>query len=231
MSGTGLLPFRARLVLFDLDGTLVDTELDLGDAVNRMLADLGQPPQPQALIATWIGNGVPRLIKRALTGTREGEPEAALFGKAARLFEDHYRAHVADRSRPFPGALEALKSLKQAGYRLVCITNKAAVFTVPLLAQLELSQYFDLVLSGDSLPRCKPDPLPLQHACDHFGIPLTEAVLVGDSESDIRAAKAAPMPVICVQYGYSQGVDLAALAPDLQIASLTELSACLSLAA
>ena len=229
MSAQRVLP--ARLVLLDLDGTMVDTAPDLTDAVNRMLAALERPPAPEKLVATWIGNGVPRLIKRALTGTMQEEPQPALFDEAQALFAHHYRAHVADRSRPFPGTIEALGSLQRAGYRLVCITNKAEEFTVPLLEALKLRAYFELVLSGDSLPRCKPDPMPLYHACERFSVPVHEAVLVGDSESDIKAAKAAAMPVICVQYGYSQGMDLQALAPDIQIASLRELPACLRLVA
>ncbi|HET9122092.1 MAG TPA: phosphoglycolate phosphatase [Acidiferrobacteraceae bacterium] len=221
----------ARLVLVDLDGTLVDTAPDLSDAVNRTMTDLQRAPWPEAKIATWIGNGVPRLIKRALTGTLQGEPDAALFERAAALFARHYRAHVADRSQPFPGAVQALAALQQGGYRLVCITNKAEEFTLPLLEALQLRRFFDLVLSGDSLPRCKPDPMPLYHACTHFGVTAQQAVLVGDSESDILAAKAASMPVICVQHGYSQGMDLQSLGPDVQIASLHELPACLRLAA
>lgn len=221
-------PVAARLVFMDLDGTLVDTAPDLTDAVNRMLADLGRAPYADSTVSRWIGNGVKRLVKRALTGTMDGEPEADQFDRGYALFLRHYGQHLSDRGAAFPGAESALAQLRTAGFRLVCITNKAAAFTLPLLDLLDLRRYFDLVLSGDTLPKCKPDPLPLLHACAEFGVAPEEAVLVGDSENDVRAARAAGAGIICVRYGYNQGVDLAELAPDLLIDRLSELPECLS---
>ncbi|MHB8414682.1 MAG: phosphoglycolate phosphatase [Acidiferrobacteraceae bacterium] len=231
MSVTALravVPLAARLVLVDLDGTLVDTAPDLAAAVNRMLDDMNRAPYDDAVVARWIGNGVKRLVKRALTGTSEGEPEPSLFERGYALFLEHYGRHLADRGGPFPGAEGALQVLREAGFPLVCITNKVAEFTTPLLDLLGLGRYFDLVLSGDSLPRCKPDPLPVLHACSAFGVTPEEAVLVGDSESDVRAARAAGTGIICVRYGYNQGIDLASLGPDLLIDALPELPGCLS---
>lgn len=221
-------PFAARLVLVDLDGTLVDTAPDLAAAVNRMLDDMNRAPYDDEVVARWIGNGVKRLVKRALTGTSGGEPEPDLFERGYALFLEHYGRHLADHGGPFPGAESALKALREAGFPLVCITNKVTAFTTPLLDLLGLSRYFDLVLSGDSLPRCKPDPLPVLHACSAFGVIPEEAVLVGDSESDVRAARAAGTGIICVRYGYNQGIDLAGLGPDLLIDALPELPGCLS---
>lgn len=218
--------FPASALLIDLDGTLVDTAPDLADAANRMLADLGRAPFPESTVASWIGNGVPRLVRRALTGSRDGEPDPALFERGYARFLEHYRSHVADRSRPFPGTIETLERLQADGYRLACVTNKAEMFTTPLLAALDLDRYFDLVVSGDSLPRCKPDPMPLYHACQVLGVPVTQGLAVGDSESDVKAAQAAGMPVICVAHGYHQGVDLQSLAPDRVISGLPELPAC-----
>ncbi|MHB1950600.1 MAG: phosphoglycolate phosphatase [Acidiferrobacteraceae bacterium] len=218
----------ARLVFMDLDGTLVDTAPDLTDAVNRMLADLGRAPYDDGVVARWIGNGVKRLVKRALTGTMDGEPEGELFDRGYRLFLGHYRNHLADRGAAFPGAEAVLSQLRSSGFRLVCITNKAEAFTLPLLDLLDLRRYFDLVLSGDTLPKCKPDPLPLLHACREFGVDPAEAVLVGDSGNDVQAARAAGTAIICVRYGYNQGVDLAGLRPDFLIDRLSELPPLLS---
>jgi phosphoglycolate phosphatase len=215
-------PLAVKMVMIDLDGTLIDTAPDLALAANRMLRDLGKPEWPPATIATWIGNGVPRLVKRALTGEMTAEPETMLFEQALALFKQYYAKGVAELSQPFPGVMEGLAALQAGGYRLACITNKAEAFTVPLLKDLKLSHYFELVLSGDSLPKQKPDPLPLTYACKYFGITPDHGVLVGDSSNDVQAARAAGMPVICVTYGYNHGHDIRESRPDLVVESLTE---------
>lgn len=221
--GSTHFPLAVRMVMIDLDGTLIHTAPDLATAANRMLVDLGRPVRAMATVEAWIGNGVPRLVKRALTGEMEAEPDAVLFEQAYALFRKHYAACVSQQSRPFPGVIEGLDQLKNLGFDLACITNKAQVFTDPLLSDLRLQQYFGLVLSGDSLPRKKPDPLPLQHACAHFGIDPQHGVLVGDSQSDVQAARAAQMPVICVTYGYNHGHDIRESGPDAVIDSLADL--------
>jgi len=129
-------------------------------------------------------------------------------------------AHVSDLSRPFAGVVAGLTSLKARGFHLACITNKAELFTLPLLRNLDLYNYFELVLSGDSLPKQKPDPLPLLHACQHFGISPDHGMLVGDSSNDVEAARAAGMPVICVTYGYNHGHDIRESHPDAVVDSL-----------
>jgi phosphoglycolate phosphatase len=215
-------PIAVKMVMIDLDGTLIHTAPDLADCANRMLADLGRAPHPVETVLTWIGNGVPRLVKRALTGEMWAEPEAELFERALTLFQQHYAAHVSDLSRPYAGVVEGLESARAAGFRLACITNKAEAFTRPLLRNLDLERYFELVLSGDSLPKQKPDPLPLQHACRHFGITPDHGVLVGDSSNDVEAARAAGMPVICVSYGYNHGHDIREARPDAVVDSLPE---------
>lgn len=216
-------PLAVKMVLIDLDGTLIDTAPDLCLAANLTLVDLGRPERACAEIAGWIGNGVPRFVKRALTGAMEAEPPPALFERALALFRDHYGANVAARSRPYPGVVAGLERLRAAGFALACITNKAEAFTLPLLKNLGLYKYFELVLSGDSLPKQKPDPLPLAHACRHFGIAPERGVLVGDSANDVQAARAAGMPVICVSYGYNHGHDIRAAGPDAVIDSLADL--------
>jgi phosphoglycolate phosphatase len=215
-------PLAVKMVMIDLDGTLIDTVPDLAAAGNRMLADLGRPAWPADKATTWIGNGVPRFVKRNLTGEMWADPEEALFQRALALFQKHYAAAVSALSRPFPGVVEGLERLKAGGFELACITNKAEAFTLPLLRDLGLDKYFKLVLSGDSLPKQKPDPLPLLHACKHFGITPDHGVLVGDSSNDVQAARAAGMPVICVTYGYNHGHDIRESHPDLVVGSLTE---------
>ncbi|MEJ2108180.1 MAG: phosphoglycolate phosphatase, partial [Acidiferrobacteraceae bacterium] len=202
------LPLTVGMVLVDLDGTLIHTAPDLAASANRMLEALGMATHDQARVETWIGNGVSRLVKRALTGDMDAEPEAELYDRAYPLFLQFYGEQVADRSRPYPGVIEGLEALKTAGFGLACITNKAEEFTVPLLKALQLDGYFSLVLSGDSLAKKKPDPLPLLHACEHFGVTPEHAVLVGDSVNDTQAARNAGMPVILVSYGYNRGQDV-----------------------
>jgi phosphoglycolate phosphatase len=116
-----------------------------------------------------------------------------------------------------------LSKFQGEGFGLACATNKPEAFTVPLLRKLGLSAYFDQVVSGDSLSRKKPDPMPLRHICRRFGVAHTSVVMVGDSISDIHAARAASMPVICVSYGYNQGLDLTKARPDAIIDSFSEL--------
>lgn len=216
------LPLSVKMVMVDLDGTLINTAPDLAASANRMLKALGMPTYGVDTVATWIGNGVSRLVKRALTGEMDAEPEAALYDKGYPLFLEFYGELVSNESRPYDGVVEGLKALKAAGYSLACITNKAEAFTLPLLKDLDLDQYFELVLSGDSLAKKKPDPLPLLHACEHFGISPDHGVLVGDSINDLQAARNAGMPVILVPYGYNRGDDVATYGPEVVVQSLAE---------
>ncbi|MBI3900347.1 MAG: phosphoglycolate phosphatase [Gammaproteobacteria bacterium] len=217
-----ILPLRVKAVLFDLDGTLVDSAPDLARAVNNMLKELGRAEQPLAQIIDWVGNGMPRLVKRVLTSEMGGEPEPSLFEQALALFKKHYAANLVVHTRPFPGTIETLEQLSARGYALACVTNKAERFTLPLLAQLDLAKYFGLVVAGDTVPALKPDPAPLQYACRHFDIPPAQATLIGDSANDVMAARAAGMPAIAVTYGYNHGQDVRELNPDLVVDSLAE---------
>ncbi|MHB8535425.1 MAG: phosphoglycolate phosphatase [Sulfuricaulis sp.] len=219
---TAVFPLAVKMVMIDLDGTLIDTVPDLAAAANRMLSDLGRPAWDEVYYRRWIGNGVPRFVKRALTGEMQAEPEAALNEQALELFRRHYGAAVSGLSRPYPGVVEGLEHFQAQGFSLACITNKAEAFTLPLLRDLDLYKYFHLILSGDSLPKQKPDPLPLRHACGHFGIESAHGVLIGDSSNDVQAARAAGMPVICVTYGYNHGHDIRHSLPDAVVDSLTD---------
>lgn len=213
-------PLAVEAVVIDLDGTLLHTAPDLAEAANRMLAEMGLAPIAEDLIKTYIGNGVSRLIKRVLTRSMDGEPAAELFATAQPIYEKHYLEVVSLNSRPFPDVVEGLKAMKQAGYRLACITNKAAKFTIPLLKDTGLHDYFELILSGDSLPKRKPDPLPLLHACEQFGVTPDKMLLIGDSLNDTQAARAAGCHVFCVPYGYNRGSDVRDLDLDAVVSSL-----------
>ncbi|MEW6414710.1 MAG: phosphoglycolate phosphatase [Pseudomonadota bacterium] len=213
-------PLPIQAVVIDLDGTLLNTAPDLAHAARLMMADLGLPCPSQETISTYIGNGVSRLVKRVLTGDMDAEPDAALFEKAIASYEKHYGENVSRYSRPYPGVVEGLDAFKAMGVHLACITNKAERFTVPLLKDTGLIDYFELILSGDSLPKRKPDPLPLLHACEVFKVAPAELLLIGDSLNDTQAARAAGCPVFCVPYGYNRGrpvteLDLDAVVPTL----------------
>jgi phosphoglycolate phosphatase len=215
-------PLPLKAVVIDLDGTLLNTAPDLAYAAELMMADLGRPCPSQETIATYIGNGVSRLVKRVLTGDMDAEPDAALFEKAIASYNTHYSANVSRYSRPFPGVVEGLQAFKAMGLHVACITNKAKVFTHPLLKDTGLFDYFELILSGDTLPKRKPDPLPLLHACEVFKVKPAELLLIGDSLNDTQAARAAGSPVFCVPYGYNRGRPVAELDLDAVVPSLAD---------
>lgn len=215
---------RIRAVGFDLDGTLIDTLPDIASAANAMLADIGRPAVPVETVRGYIGDGIARLTKRLLTGTTDGEPEANAFEQALHVFERHYFEGVSRESLPFPGVAEGLDRLRSAGLKLACVTNKAERFTLALLSAQAMAAQFDLVLSGDSLPRKKPDPLPILHACERFGVAPAEFLFVGDSPNDVAAGKAAGCPVVCVPYGYTGGQDVRALGADAIVPDILDLA-------
>ena len=228
-SSTFSLPLAVKMVMIDLDGTLIDSAPDLAASANRMLQSLGMPAYEQAQVAQWIGNGVSRLVKRALTGEMNAEPDAGLYERGYAVFLEAYAELVSDQSRPYPGVVEGLEKLQAAGFQLACITNKAEAFTLPLLKDLGLDKYFKLIISGDTLAKKKPDPLPLLHACKHFGITPDHGVLIGDSINDTQAARNAGMPVILVPYGYNRGQDVRELEPEAVIPSLEQATEYLTL--
>ncbi len=219
------------MVLIDVDGTLVDSVPDLAYCVDEMMRRLGLPPHGEDKVRNWVGNGVERLVRRALVGQLEGEPDAALFEQAYPIFLELYAENTAKRSRLYPGVPEGLAWLRSAGYTLGCVTNKAARFTEPLLAELGIADYFGIIISGDSLPRKKPDPLPLLHAADFFGVGPQESLMVGDSVSDVKAARAAGFQIVCMSYGYNHGQDIRDSHPDAVIDSLDQIKNLLEQAA
>lgn len=215
-------PLPVKAVVIDLDGTLLDTAPDIAEAAQRMLRDLGMPPVSLEKIRSYIGNGIGNLVKRALTGDMHAKPDEALFAKALPVFEKHYDEVLTRETRPYPGVVDGLQALRDAGHTLVCITNKAERFTLPLLTAMGMKDYFDLILSGDSLPRKKPDPLPLRYAAIYYEVETKDLVLVGDSLNDSQAARAAGCPVVLLPYGYNGGKDVREQDCDAVIESLAE---------
>lgn len=222
---------KPEMILIDVDGTLVDSVPDLAYCVDEMMKQIGMPPHGEAKVREWVGNGVERLVRRALIGQLDGEPDEALFDKAYPIFMDLYAENTSKRSNLYPGVKEGLEYLKSAGYKLGCVTNKAEQFTLPLLKDLGVYDYFSIVISGDTLAKKKPDPLPLLHAADYFSVKPEQSMMIGDSTSDVKASRAAGFQIICMTYGYNHGVDIRDENPDAVIDSMIELADLLKSAA
>jgi phosphoglycolate phosphatase len=216
------------MILIDVDGTLVDSVPDLAFCVDAMMQRLGRPPRGEAAVRNWVGNGVERLVRRALIGQLDGEPDEADFEVALQIFLALYADNTSKRSVLYPGVIEGIAFMKGAGYQLGCVTNKAAQFTEPLLRDLGIRENFGLVVSGDTLPKKKPDPMPLLHAAQHFGVEPADALMIGDSVSDVKAARAAGFGIICMSYGYNHGQDIREAKPDVVIDSMVDLEGLLA---
>ena len=211
------------MILIDVDGTLVDSVPDLAYCVDEMMKALDMPVRGEAEVRNWVGNGVERLVRRALIGQLDGEPDEALFEKAYPIFLDLYAVNTSQRSCLYPGVREGLDYLKAAGYTLGCVTNKAAQFTIPLLKALGIHDDFENIVCGDTLAKKKPDPLPLLHSAEVLGVAPEKSLMLGDSVSDVKAARAAGFQIICMSYGYNHGVDIRESNPDAVIDSMVEL--------
>ncbi|HJV83751.1 phosphoglycolate phosphatase [Noviherbaspirillum sp.] len=209
-------------VLFDLDGTLLHTAPDITAAVNMMLKSRNLPVLPEALVTNLIGRGSPALIDRVFdvhdVPLSPGERLDAL-----QLFQQFYEEIVGTCARPYPGVVDALERLRDMDLKLAVVTNKYHRFAIRLLRQFHMASLFDLVVGGDTLEARKPNPLPILHTCDSLGVPVTQALYIGDSPIDVEAAKAAGIPVFCVPYGYREGQALSALACDGFIESLADI--------
>lgn len=231
MSVTRPFAKKPAMVLIDVDGTLVDSVPDLAYCVDEMMVQLGREPWGETRVRDWVGNGVERLVRRALTGSLEGEPDEADFEQAYPVFLDLYAKNTSKRSHLYAGVREGLDFLKAAGYALGCVTNKAAQFTEPLLEDLGVRDYFALVVSGDTLEYKKPHPEPLLHAARFFNVEPGDALMIGDSISDVKAARAAGFQIVCMSYGYNHGIDIRSAEPDAVIDSMIEIRSLLEQAA
>ena len=214
---------KPEMILIDVDGTLVDSVPDLAYCVDEMMKALDMPVHGEAKVRDWVGNGVERLTRRALIGQLDGEPDDALFEKAYPIFLDLYAENTSKRSCLYPGVEEGIAYLKTANYKLGCVTNKASQFTIPLLKDLGVHDHFEIIICGDTLEKKKPDPMPLLHAADFFGVKPENAMMLGDSISDVKASRAAGFQIVCMSYGYNHGDDIRDANPDAVIDSMAEL--------
>ena len=214
---------KPEMILIDVDGTLVDSVPDLAFCVDSMMTQLGLEPRGEERVRDWVGNGVERLVRRALVGQLKGEPDEADFERAYPVFLALYAENTSKRSTLYPGVRAAVDGLKAAGYKLGCVTNKAAQFTEPLLKDLGVYDDFSIVISGDTLAEKKPDPAPLLHAAEFFGCDPGNALMIGDSVSDVAAARAAGFQIVCMSYGYNHGVDIREAGPDAVLDSMDEI--------
>jgi phosphoglycolate phosphatase len=218
---------KPEMILIDVDGTLVDSVPDLTYCVDEMMQALGMPLRGEAKVRTWVGNGVERLVRRALVDSLDGEPDDELFARAYPLYLELYAENTSKRSRLYPGVLEGLDYLQSAGFKLGCVTNKAEQFTLPLLRDLGIYDRFGIIISGDTLSEKKPHPMPLLYAARFFDVMPQQSLMLGDSVSDVKAARAAGFHIICMSYGYNHGIDIREAEPDAVIDSMAELPALL----
>lgn len=206
-------PLRVKAVALDLDGTMIDSAGDLVTATNKMRAAFGFAPLEAGVIRNFIGGGIAHLVSASLQDA-VGEVGPSAIKVAVANFERQYAHCFGDTSAPFPGVVDGLNAFREQGFRLACITNKASKFTEPLLVKTGLRDYFEIVVSGDSLTEKKPHPLPLTHVASHIGCDAAAVLLIGDSLHDAACARAAGSPVFIVPYGYNHGQELRGLDCD-----------------
>jgi len=194
-----------RAAIIDLDGTMLDTAPDFQVAINRMRSELSLAALDLESIKRFVGKGSENLIRRVLAVDYDADQVECHFAPALAAYQRHYLAINGDHSSIYPGVRAGLDALRAKGLRLACVTNKPIAFAAPLLEKTGLRPYFEVLYGGDSLPRKKPDPLPLLQVCADFGLPPEQVVAIGDSSNDALAARAAGCRVLTVPYGYNHG--------------------------
>lgn len=216
-----------QAILFDLDGTLVDSAPDLASVVDEMLRAMGHPPAGEALVRQWVGNGAEILVRRALANQFDHTASNAFdetdVELGLNLFFTAYGSANGRLAQVYPGVETFLAEAQQQKCQLGIVTNKPHTFTIPLLEQMALDHWFDIVVSGDSLPYKKPEPQQLLHAREALCEGHCSALMVGDSINDIEAAHNAGLPVVAVSYGYNGGTDIETAGADIVVDSLAEL--------
>ena len=219
---------RFDLVMFDLDGTLVETAGEIHEALNRTLATMGLGPAQLAEVEAWIGHGVDALLLQALakfTATpADAVADSARYADARIAFRKHYAGCCGTNARPYPGALEALATLRRAGTRTAVVTNKERALTLRLLDRQGLTPLLDRIVTPEVAGAAKPDPAGLLDCLRTFEVAPARALFVGDSAIDVAAARSAGVPVWAVPYGYNGGRPVADSAPDRVISNLQSLT-------
>jgi phosphoglycolate phosphatase len=205
-----------ELVMFDLDGTLVDTAPEITDAVNAQLADLNLPPVAESSVRRWIGQGARRTLEQALqnSGRYRALPDGSVGARLVKEFMRHYEAHCGTRSRAYDSVKQTLRALSTDGVKLAVVSNKEGRFAREVLAAHDLLDFFDLLICGDSLPAKKPDPLPIRHCMERLGVMPARTLMIGDSEIDVAAARNAGVAVWAVTHGYADAESVRSAKPD-----------------
>jgi len=213
-----------KLLIFDLDGTLINSALDLALAVNYMLETIKRDTFSEDIIHGWVGNGALTLVKRALSGSRtvDNGLDEVHVQKALKIFLDYYEKNLCNATVPYPHVINTLKTLKE-NYTLAIVTNKPFAFVEPILKSLEMDGLFALILGGDSLEEKKPHPMPLLHVCEKLSVSVEASVMIGDSKNDILAATACNMHSVGVTYGYNYGEEIGIHKPTVIIDDFSEL--------
>ena len=211
-----------RAVIVDLDGTMLHTVPDFELALNGMRAEFGLAPITEAIIEPMVGKGSEKLIRDVLALDFTLERIDAVFADAMASYQRHYLSINGEHSTLYPDVIEGLQALQALGLRLACVTNKPIAFATPLLAQKGLAPYFEIVYGGDSLPKKKPDPLPLLQVCSDVDLAPSQVVAIGDSSNDAEAARAAGCLVLTVPYGYNHGKPVQTINSDGIVDSLLE---------
>lgn len=215
------------LVMFDLDGTLVETAPEILDAVNDALRRFDLPEVNQQQVDNWIGHGTLALLVKALAQVTGVEAtvvrSSALLDQILPVYNLAYNARCGTHSHLYPQVLETLMALRERGVKLAVVTNKEGRYTQVVLDVHGLTSLFDLVISGDTLPTKKPDPAGVAHALAQLGVPPGRALFVGDSSIDAATARAAQVPVWLLPYGYNMGQNVQSCAPDRVIADISAL--------
>jgi phosphoglycolate phosphatase len=216
----GRLP---KLIMFDLDGTLIDSVPDLAAAVDKTLVALGREPAGIERVRNWIGNGVRVLVRRALAGDMDhSNVDEASTEEALAVFMEAYGDNHS-LTVVYPGVRETLKWLQKQGVEMALITNKPERFVAPLLDEMKLGRFFRWIVGGDTLPQQKPDPAALFFVMKMAGVPGSQSLFVGDSRNDVLAARAAGVKCVALSYGYNHGRPIAEESPALVIDDLRKL--------
>jgi phosphoglycolate phosphatase len=211
-----------QAAIIDLDGTMLHTVPDFELALNAMRAEFDLSPIDQQTIEPMVGKGSEKLIRDVLALDFDAARIDAVFADAMAAYQRHYLAINGEKSTLFPDVIEGLRALKALGLRLACVTNKPIAFTLPLLDKKDLAPFFEIVYGGDSLPKKKPDPLPLQQVCRDFDLAPARVVAIGDSSNDAEAARAAGCFVLTVPYGYNHGKPVQTINSDGIVDSLLD---------
>lgn len=212
-----------NLMLFDLDGTLIDSASDLASSINLMLADVGRPALSKATVGSFVGDGVRVLVYRSLTATHPNRqpPDESLHERGIALMHRHYADQMFKTTRLYPGVAETLATLDKK--RKAVVTSKEVRFTKLILERFDISRYFDAIVGGDTTPARKPDPGPVLEAMRQLGGSARQTVMVGDSENDINAGKRAGTYTCAVSYGFRTADELRETDPDALIEQFDQL--------